>query len=172
MKIKFFPFLLILFFFFIFIIFYKGLKNTNSYVPVTDFKREIPNFSADLFEKETKISSDEIFKGDKFYLLNIWSSWCIPCRDEHVFLLNLSKSENLDIIGLNYKDKKKNAKKFLSSFENPYTIIIADEDGTLAIEWGAFGVPETFLIRENKILKKIVGPLNKKSELEIWKFIK
>ena len=70
MKIKFFPFLLILFFFFIFIIFYKGLKNTNSYVPVTDFKKEIPNFSANLFEKETKISSDEIFKGDKFYLLN------------------------------------------------------------------------------------------------------
>tara|TARA_B100000963_G_scaffold7490_1_gene5906 strand:+ start:412 stop:873 length:462 start_codon:yes stop_codon:yes gene_type:complete len=152
--------------------FYKGLKNINSYTPSTNFEKEIPNFSANLFEKETQISSNEIFKDDKYYLLNVWSSWCVPCREEHIVLLNLSKNNNLNIIGLNYKDKKKNAKKFLSELDNPYSTIISDKDGTLAIEWGAFGVPESFLIYKKKILKKFVGPLNQESELEIRKFIK
>ena len=172
MKIKILPSLLIVFFFLTFIIFYKGLKNTNSYTPVTNFEKEIPNFSANLFDKEIQINSNEIFKGDKFYLLNVWSSWCAPCRKEHIFLLNLSKNDNLNVIGLNYKDKKKNAKKFLSELDNPYSIIILDEDGTLAIEWGAFGVPESFLIYKKKILKKFVGPLNQKSASEIREFIK
>ena len=172
MKIKILPFLLTLFFFLIFIVFYKGLKNTNTYIPATNFEKEIPTFSAYLFEKEIKISSNEIFNDDKFYLLNIWSSWCVPCREEHIFLLNLSKNDNLDVIGLNYKDKKKNAKKFLLDFENPYSKIILDGDGTLAIVWGAFGVPESFLIHKKKILKKFVGPLNYETALEIRKFIK
>ena len=172
MKIKIFPSLLIIFFFLIFIIFYKGLKNPNSYIPVINSEKVIPNFSANLFKDEIKISSNEIFKDDKFYLLNIWSSWCVPCREEHIYLMELGKKNNLNIIGLNYKDKKKNAKKFLSDLDNPYSIIILDENGTLAIEWGAFGVPETFLIHKKRILKKIVGPLNEKSVLEIKKLIK
>ncbi len=172
MKIRILPSLLIIFFFLIFIIFYKGLKNTNSYTPVTNSKKLIPNFSANLFKNEKMISSNEIFKDDKFYLLNIWSSWCVPCREEHIYLIELGKKKNLDIIGLNYKDKKKNAKKFLLDLNNPYNIIILDKNGTLAIEWGAFGVPETFLIHKKKILKKIVGPLNERSVLEIKKIIK
>ncbi len=172
MKIKILPSLLIVFFFLTFIIFYKGLKNTNSYIPVINFEKEIPNFSANLFNNEIRISSNEIFKDDKFYLLNIWSSWCAPCREEHIYLMQLGKKKNLEIIGLNYKDKKKNAKKFLLDLDNPYSIIILDKNGTLAIEWGAFGVPETFLIHKKKILKKIVGPLNEKLVLEIEKLIK
>ena len=172
MKIKILPFLLIVIFFLIFVIFYKGLKITNSYAPAISFEKEIPIFSAKLFEKDIQISSNEIFKDDKFYLLNVWSSWCAPCREEHVYLLDLNKNDNLNVIGLNYKDKKKNAKKFLSDLDNPYSTIILDEDGTLAIEWGAFGVPESFLIYKKKMLKKFVGPLNQESLLEIRKLIK
>tara|TARA_A100001011_G_C14242665_1_gene813967 strand:- start:281 stop:640 length:360 start_codon:yes stop_codon:yes gene_type:complete len=117
------------------------------------------------------ISFDEIFKDDKFYLMNIWSSWCIPCRDEHPFLLNLKSQKNLEIIGLNYKDNNENAKKFLKELNSPYKVILSDKDGLIAIEWGAYGVPETFIIYNKKIIKKYIGPLNSNSLLEIIKII-
>ena len=104
---------------------------------------------------------------DRFYLFNIWASWCVPCREEHSFLTNLSKETKIEIIGLNYKDDKKNAKNFLKELGNPYNIILLDVDGTVAIEWGAYGVPETFLIYDNKIIKKVIGPINEDSIVEI-----
>ena len=104
--------------------------------------------------------------------MNIWSSWCVPCRDEHQFLLDLNEYKDLEIIGLNYKDDIENAKKFLNELKSPYNIILSDEDGTIAIEWGAFGVPETFLIYDKIILKKIIGPLNENLLLEIKNLIK
>jgi cytochrome c biogenesis protein CcmG/thiol:disulfide interchange protein DsbE len=79
----------------------------------------------------------------------------------------LNKEEKIEIIGLNYKDDKKNAKIFLKELGNPYNIVLSDEDGTVAIEWGAYGVPETFLIYDNKIIKKIIGPINENSIVEI-----
>ena len=88
----------------------------------------------------------KIFNQDKFYLLNIWASWCLPCRKEHSLLIGLSKNDELEIIGLNYKDSKGNAINFLNDLGNPYKKILIDKDGTRAIELGAFGVPETFLI--------------------------
>ena len=106
-----------------------------------------------------------------FYMMNIWSSWCAPCRDEHKFLLNLSNQKNLKIIGLNYKDKKKNATNFLNELNNPYDFIFSDTDGTIAIEWGAYGVPESFLLYKNKIIKKIIGPIDQNSLLEIKELI-
>ena len=104
--------------------------------------------------------------------MNIWASWCLPCRDEHSFLMNLSNQNNIEIIGLNYKDKNKNAKKFLEKLNNPYKIILSDQDGTISIEWGAYGVPESFLIYNKKIIKKITGPINKDILIEIKKMIK
>jgi cytochrome c biogenesis protein CcmG/thiol:disulfide interchange protein DsbE len=79
----------------------------------------------------------------------------------------LNKEEKIEIIGLNYKDDKKNAKIFLKELGNPYNIVLSDEDGTVAIEWGAYGVPETYLIYDNKIIKKIIGPINENSIVEI-----
>ena len=125
-----------------------------------------------LFNTEKKITSNEIFKENKFYLLNIWASWCAPCRDEHPFLLNLGKQDNLEIIGLNYKDKTENAKKFLKELNNPYKVILSDNDGIIAIEWGAYGVPESFLIHKNKIVAKYIGPLNEELINEINLIIK
>ncbi len=170
MKTKFFFPLIVIFFLVVFFIFFKGLQNPNVYTPNVNIDKDVPYFQTKLLEKDKMISSDEIFKSNKFYLLNIWSSWCLPCRQEHVFLNNLSNQ--IEIIGLNYKDTEKNAMKFLKDFNNPYTLNLLDLDGIIAIEWGAYGVPETFLIYDKKILKKFIGPINNNSLLEIKKIIK
>ena len=172
MKIKIFPTLVIFFFIIIFFIFYKGLQNSNIYTPKINIKKNIPFFEAKLFNSDELISSNEIFKKDKFYLMNIWASWCIPCKDEHPFLLNLSSSNNIEIIGLNYKDNNENAKKFLKEFSSPYKYILSDPNGLIAIEWGAYGVPESFIIFNNEIIKKFIGPLNINSISEIKELIK
>ena len=85
--------------------------------------------------------------------------------------MNLSNHKTLKIIGLNYKDNNENAKKFLRELDNPYDMILLDKNGTIAIEWGAYGVPETFLIHDQKIIKKIIGPLNENLFLEIKNLI-
>ena len=172
MKIRIFTFSLILIFLFVFLIFYKGLQNSNIYKPNANIEMNIPNFEAKLLLNNKVISSKEIFKDDDFFLMNIWASWCIPCRDEHPYLMELKKNEKLKIVGLNYKDKVKNANKFLNELSNPYTLILSDTDGTIAIEWGAYGVPETFLIYNGKIIKKIIGPMNNNLFKEIDRLVK
>ena len=172
MKVKIFPLLIVIIFLIIFFIFYKGLQNSNIYIPQSHFEKDIPNFKVKIFNSSKKINSEEIFKNDQFYLMNIWASWCVPCRDEHPFLMNLSNQKNIEIIGLNYKDDIEKAKIFLNQFGNPFKEIFSDTDGTIAIEWGAYGVPETFLIYDKKVIKKIIGPLNENLLLEIKKLIK
>ena len=172
MKKKLIPYSIILIFLIIFIVFYKSLKDTNIYTPELKINNDIPIFSTKLLLLNESSSSTEIFKSDQFYLLNIWASWCAPCRDEHSILMSLSKNNKLTIIGMNYKDNKKNAKSFLDELGNPYEKIIVDKNGTNSIEWGAFGVPETFIIYNNKIIKKYIGPLNQEFFLEIQNLIK
>jgi cytochrome c biogenesis protein CcmG/thiol:disulfide interchange protein DsbE len=172
MKNKLIPLSIVFVFAIIFIIFYKGLQNTNIYTPETKPIYEVPSVSVKLFNSNEIVNTLEIFNSDKFYLLNIWSSWCVPCRQEHSILMELTKNDNLEVIGINYKDTKKNANNFLKELGNPYDNIIFDNKGTNAIEWGAYGVPESFLINNNKIIKKYIGPLNKGSIEEIKSFIK
>ena len=167
MKVKFFPFFLSLIFLLIFIVFFKGLNKSNIYAPDNIIEKKVPSFSGKLFNQEKEVTSLEIFAKKKFYLVNIWASWCIPCREEHNFLMKLNKIQNLEIIGINYKDKTNNAKSFLNELKNPYDLIILDKNGTISIEWGAYGVPETFLIYDKNIIKKIIGPLNTDSFSEI-----
>ena len=172
MKNKILPFSIIFVFIIIFVIFYKGLQNTNIYTPDSKTSFEVPSVSVKLFNSDEIINTLEIFNSDKFYLLNIWSSWCVPCKQEHPILMELTKNDNLKVIGINYKDTKKNANNFLKELGNPYDNIIFDNNGTNAIEWGAYGVPETFLINNNKIIKKYIGPLSKESMKEIKLYIK
>ena len=113
MKKKLIPYSIIFIFLIIFVVFYKSLKDTNIYTPETKINNDIPIFSAELLLSKENLTSTEIFKMDEFYLLNIWASWCTPCRDEQPILMRLSKNNKLTIIGMNYKDKKKNAKSFL-----------------------------------------------------------
>ena len=172
MKIKFFPSFFILVLIIIFLVFYKGLNKSNIYSPNKIVEKKIPSFSGKQFYNNKNISSEEIFDEEKFYLMNIWASWCVPCREEHGFLMKFKKLDGLEIIGLNYKDKNENAKTFLSELKDPYDLIIVDRDGTIAIEWGAYGVPETFLIYDKKIVKKVIGPLNDDLFFEIKDLIK
>ena len=169
MRNKIFPTLLIIIFFIIFLVFYKGLENSNIYSPNLNVEKSIPLFEAKILGENKKINSKDIFVENEFYLVNIWASWCVPCRDEHPFLMNLSKQKNIKIIGINYKDKNKNAIKFLKELNSPYQTVLSDFDGTIAIEWGAYGVPETFLIYNKKIIKKFIGPLNQNSLFELKK---
>ena len=172
MKIKIFPIFLITAFLIIFFVFYKGLQNSNIYTPEIKSEIKIPNFQTKEFFSKEKINSDKIFTGSEYYLLNIWASWCVPCKEEHKYLMSLSKKENIKMIGQNYKDNFDNAKNFLIDLNNPYDLIFLDNDGTIAIEWGAYGVPETFLIKNNQIIKKIIGPLNDKLFFEIKELTK
>ena len=114
-----------------------------------------------MFNSNIYIDSKKIFDEDIFYIVNIWASWCVPCRTEHPLLMELSKNQSAKLIGLNYRDKLDNAKNFINEFGNPYSQIIIDSNGTLSVEFGAYGVPETFIIGKNKkIIKKFIGPIN------------
>ena len=170
MKNRIISFLIIVPLILVFVIFYKGLNKFSLYEPKSKIKN-IPEFSTITFFQKEEINSKNIFNEKKFYLFNIWASWCVPCRDEHSLLVDLSRNDKLEIIGLNYRDSLQNAEKFLNELGNPYQKILIDEDGTKAIEWGAFGVPETFLVFKNKIIKKFIGPLDIKSVEEIKQII-
>lgn len=97
----------------------------------------------------------------RVWLLNVWASWCVSCRDEHPFLMELAKENTIPIVGLNYKDKRDDAVKWLAQFGNPYRLSIVDADGRTGINFGVYGVPETFVIdRDGVIRYKQIGPLS------------
>ena len=166
-------FILTIFVLFCFIVFLKGLNNSNTYVPSEGTGKKLLSFNAKKLLNNEGINSDEFFVENKIYILNIWASWCAPCRDEHKILMQLSKNPSIKIIGLNYKDNLDSAKKFINNMGNPYSEIVTDEDGTISIALGAYGVPETLVVDANKIiLKKFIGPLNNQSFKEIKSFLK
>ena len=172
MKNKFLPLFMVIVFGFIFIVFYKGLEDSNIYTPDTKLKNKVPIFKTKDFYSGVSLNSSDIFEFDKNYLLNIWSSWCVPCRQEHPLLMKLNEDSKIIIIGMNYKDNKKNAQSFLKELGNPYEMVLVDLDGTIAIDWGAYGVPESYLIYNNKIIKKFIGPLNQQLINEIKLLVK
>ncbi|WP_199194782.1 DsbE family thiol:disulfide interchange protein [Phyllobacterium phragmitis] len=97
-------------------------------------------------------------------LVNVWASWCVPCRAEHPLLMQLAKDERFRLVGVNYKDRPENARRFLGDLGNPFAAVGADNSGRAAIEWGVYGVPETFLVgRDGKIVYKHVGPFDARS---------
>ena len=171
MKIKFSFIIFFLIIAFIITIFFKSLFENNNYVPKKINKVE--NISIEEFHSNNELKIKELFDNEKYIIINIWASWCIPCRQEHKYIKNISKINNSKIIGLNYKDKKDNAQRFLDELGNPYDIILKDSNGTKSIFLGAYGVPETFIIdRELNILRKYIGPINKENVVEIKKLIR
>jgi cytochrome c biogenesis protein CcmG/thiol:disulfide interchange protein DsbE len=100
-----------------------------------------------------------VFKG-KVSVVNVWASWCVPCHDEAPLLTKLGQDKRLQLVGINYKDAADNARRFLGRYGNPFGIVGVDGNGRASIEWGVYGVPETFVVgREGTIVYKMVGPV-------------
>ena len=149
-----------------------ALQKEKIYTPKMIDNQIFTDFEVEELVDGKKVNFDNVFLRKNFYLINIWSSWCEPCKDESKYLLELKNDTSVMMIGINYKDKKKNALNFLKLYEDPFDKIFIDKQGTISINFGAYGVPETFLINnEKKVLKKYIGPLNEKDVYEIKKII-
>ncbi len=159
-------------FLFIFIVFFLGLNKENLYTPKEVKNKKLAIFDSNELYSNKEFNSKEIIDNNKFTLINVWSSWCVPCRSEHSILMSLSKNSDLYIIGLNYKDKKNNSIKFIEELGNPFSKILIDPDGIISISLGAYGVPETFLVNnKSEIIKKYIGPLTNENISEIKKIV-
>ena len=171
MKIKFSYIFVFLTISFTLLIFFKSLFENKIYIPAK--QKNIENISIKEFYSDRNLKIKELFENKKFIVINIWASWCVPCRQEHEYIKNISEIPDLKMIGLNYKDKRDNAQKFLDELGNPFDIILLDPNGTKSIFLGAYGVPETYIIdRELNILRKYIGPINSENEIEIKQLVK
>lgn len=107
--------------------------------------------------------TDAAIKG-QLSLVNVWASWCVPCRQEHPILLELARDPRVELVGINYKDKNDNALKFLGELGNPFAAVGVDPAGKAAIDWGVYGIPETYLVGpDGEILFKQIGPFTTES---------
>jgi len=122
--------------------------------------KDIPTFSLpSLNNPTTLITQDDILK-DTPILLNIWASWCAPCRKEHKFISKFANDYHIKVYGLNYKDKPENAQKFLQKYGNPYSKVMNDSEGLTTLNWGIRGVPESFVInKQGKIIYRHTGEI-------------
>ncbi len=136
-----------------------GLSLNPRQVPSPLIDKPAPTFQlSQLHEPEKVMSSSENL--GKVWMLNVWASWCVACRDEHPLLVQLAKSGIVPIYGLNYKDERSTAMQWLKRFGDPYTISIVDPDGKVGIDYGVYGVPETYVIDKQGIIRhKQIGPV-------------
>jgi len=153
---------IILLIIFIIGVFFIGLNKNSIYDTKDLVGQKITNIQLDHFSENRIITGEDLKKND-FTLINFWASWCAPCRDEHAMLLKLNNGEkNLKILGVNFKDKKNNALKFLKDLGDPYDDIARDELGKYSINFGIYGIPESILINKDLIIiKKFIGPISK-----------
>ena len=133
--------------------------------------RQVPDFSLPQLTKTDEISAESFdskdLKKGKVSIVNVWASWCGPCHQEHPYLTALAEQSSAPLFGLNYKDTKSNARRFLSRYGNPYKSIGIDRKGRAAIDWGVYGVPETFIVNgSGRIIYKHVGPISQKDVIE------
>jgi len=143
------------------------IERNPSSVPSALLGKKIPYFEAESLIKKKNFNSYQEFKNE-IILVNFFASWCKPCKDEHIFLKNFKNKRNLRIIGINYKDDPKKVVEWLKNMGNPYSNIAIDHNGKIAIDWGVYGIPETFIVNSEGIIKfRHVGPINKKVYEEI-----
>lgn len=134
--------------------------NANSRIPSALINKPVPEFSLPPLAEVPGGGLDTAMLGSGLHVVNIWASWCVPCRAEHPVLMELAKDERFEMSGINYKDTPENARRFIGSLGNPYDRIGADENGRSGIEWGVYGVPETFIVKDGIIVYKFIGPLS------------
>ncbi len=140
-----------------------GLKLNPREVPSPLIGKAAPAFALTTVRAADQLLSSEAFHG-QVSLLNVWASWCVSCRQEHPLLLELSRTGSVPIYGLNYKDEREAAAAWLARFGNPYRESAFDADGKVGIDWGVYGVPETFVIDRKGIIRyKFTGPLTEEA---------
>lgn len=136
-----------------------GLTLKPREVPSPLIGKPAPAFSLPLLDAPQKNLSAADMRG-KVWLLNVWASWCVACRLEHPLVLAAAKNGEVPIYGLNYKDKRADAVGWLEKFGNPYVSSVSDTEGLVGIDFGVYGVPETFVIDKQGVIRhKVIGPL-------------
>ena len=147
-------------FFFVIGVFFIGLNKDTNYNTNSLIGKKIPNINLEYFNENKFYTKDDL-KKNNYTLINFWASWCLPCREEHSLLIQLSKEKNLKLLGVNFKDKKKQADKFLTDLDNPYDFLTKDKEGKNSVKFGIYGIPESILVNKDLIiLKKFIGPLS------------
>ena len=151
------------FLFFLIIFFYLLIIDRNpSELPSTLLDKNVPKFETESLLKDEKFISSKEF-GNEILLVNFFATWCKPCRDEHIYIKRFSNEKETKVIGINYKDNPKKAIQWLKELGNPYTDVAVDKSGRIAIDWGVYGIPETFIVNSKGIIKyRHVGPVTKK----------
>ncbi len=163
--------LIVLLFIFVLLVFYNSLYRETNYSTDYLVGNKLAKINLKSFD-DNKIYTSEDFKKNRYTLINFWASWCAPCRVEHPYLMQLSKEKNLKILGVNFKDKKINASKFLNELGNPYYYMAKDTKGKQSVNFGIYGIPESILINnETIVLKKFIGPLNEQNLNDIKEII-
>jgi len=151
-------------FLFILLIFFYLLiiERDTSELPSNLLNKNVPEFKTEsLIKNENFVSSYEF--GDEIVLVNFFATWCKPCRDEHSYIKRFLDEKKIKIIGINYKDDSKKTLDWLKNLGNPYSNIAIDKRGKIAIEWGVYGIPETFIVNSDGIIKyRHVGPITDK----------
>ena len=143
--------IIFLIFFFIISVFYISLTRETNYDTSNLINKKITEFKVINADETGFYTRDDLKKND-FTLINFWASWCAPCKVEHPILMRLSKSKKLKILGVNFKDKNKQAKKFLSDLGNPYDFLAKDINGKQSVSFGIYGIPESILINNELLI--------------------
>ena len=154
---------IILFLFVLSVFFYLlTIERDPLELPSNLLNKNVPDFETKSLLNDEKFVSSKEF-GNELVLVNFFATWCKPCRDEHGYIKLLSKKNKVHIIGINYKDKNEKTVEWLKKLGNPYSRIAIDKKGNIAIDWGVYGIPETFIVNSNGIIKfRHVGQITEK----------
>ena len=164
----------VLFFILILIIFFYLLiiDRNPSEIPSALLNKKAPSFQTNRLLSDKNFNSESELIG-KVNLVNFFATWCKPCRDEHKYIQKFSSNKKIKVIGINYKDDPEKAINWLNELGNPYSIVGIDEKGKIAIDWGVYGLPETFIINSKGLVKyKYIGPITKKEFKKINSILK
>ncbi len=141
-----------------------GLKRDPRYIPSPLIGKPAPAFELSAVEDPARKVSSRDFQG-RMYVVNVWGTWCVGCREEHATLLEIARSNVVPIVGLNWKDELPLAQQWLQQLGNPYVATAFDPEGRVGIDWGVYGAPETFLVDGNGVVQyKHIAPLT----MEVW----
>jgi len=136
-----------------------GLRLKPQEIPSPLIDKPAPGFTLPQLEDSGKMFQSQDMRG-KVWLLNVWASWCAPCRAEHPVLLEFSKLAAVPMVGLNYTDKREDSQKWLQEYGNPYQVSAFDGDGKVSLDYGVYGAPETFVIDKRGVIRlKHIGPI-------------